>query len=66
MQHYTRAKWRSVPHILMTVFCAGAAPHKGKRAIELSLQVAKVNEGMGPESLTAEVTLSLKGHSLKL
>ena len=46
------------PHILMTVLCAGAAPHKGKRAIELSLQVAKVNEGIGPESLTAGLQLA--------
>lgn len=58
MQHYTREEWRSVPHILMMVICAGAAPHKGKRAIELSLQVAKVNEGIGPESLTAGLQLA--------
>ena len=35
-----------------------AAPHKGKRAIELSLHVAKVNEGIGAGSLTAGLQLA--------
>lgn len=35
-----------------------AAPHKGKRAIELSLHVAKVNDGIGAGSLTAGLQLA--------
>ncbi|CAL5224877.1 g7636 [Coccomyxa viridis] len=34
------------------------APHKGKRAIELSLHVAKVNDGIGAGSLTAGLQLA--------
>ena len=40
------------------MFHACAAPHKGKRAIELSLHMAKVNEGLGAESLTAGLQLA--------
>ena len=43
------------PH---TITLACAAPHKGKRAIELSLHVAKVNEGLGLESLSAGLQLA--------
>ena len=38
--------------------CACAAPHKGKRAIELSLHVARVNDGLGLESLAAGLQLA--------
>jgi len=43
----------SVASFFSKLLCATAvAPHKGKRAIELLLQVAKVNDGIAPESLT--------------
>ncbi len=42
----------------MLMLHACTAPHKGKRAIELSLHVAKVNEGLGAESLTAGLQLA--------
>ena len=35
-----------------------AAPHKGKRAIELSLHVTKVNEGVVAGALTAGLQLA--------
>lgn len=43
---------------LLTITCACAAPHKGKRAIELSLHVARVNDGLGLESLSAGLQLA--------
>ena len=43
---------------MLQMLHACAAPHKGKRAIELSLHVAKVNEGLGAESLTAGLQLA--------
>ena len=43
----------SVASSSSTLLCAAAAaPHKGKRAIELSLQVTTVDVGVAPESLT--------------
>jgi len=39
--------------MFMTVVCVVAAPHKGKRAIKMCLYMATVNDGLGPDSLTA-------------